>query len=206
MKAKKSLSRDELYDLVWQEPMSQLSKRFAISDVGLAKVCRKHNIPYPTRGYWAKKQHGHDTARIPLPASEQAEPIELRDNSKGQYPSVHPDKAVSDLINSERVPENKIEVADTLRGAHPLVTKANQELQGVSTSRHGIIELPACACLSVKVSKPSLRRALLIIDAILKCETSTHRTSVTQDGIQVDLVHYRASEVAQVLAQQPANF
>lgn len=132
------------------------------------KVCRKHNIPYPTRGYWAKKQHGHGTTRIPLPASEQAESIELRDNSNGQYASARPDKAVTDLIDSERVPENKIEVADTLRGAHPLVTQANQELQGVSTSRNGIIELPVNACLSVKVSKSSVRRALLIVDAILK--------------------------------------
>lgn len=168
MKAKKSLSRNELYELVWQEPMSLLSKRFAISDVGLAKVCRKHNIPYPTRGYWAKKQHGHETSRTPLPPMKQAESIELRDNSNGQYGTVHQDSAISELIDSERVPENKIEVAETLRGAHALVSQANQELQGALTNRFGIVEMPENACLSVKVSKSSLRRALLIIDAILK--------------------------------------
>jgi hypothetical protein len=52
----KTIKRSELYRLVWQEPMIQLAKSFAISDVGLAKICRKHDIPRPPRGYWAKCQ------------------------------------------------------------------------------------------------------------------------------------------------------
>ena len=26
--------------------------------MGLAKICKKHNIPRPTLGYWAKLEHG----------------------------------------------------------------------------------------------------------------------------------------------------
>ncbi len=50
--------RNELYDQVWKEPMSSLARRYNISDVGLAKVCRKLNVPIPPRGYWAKVQSG----------------------------------------------------------------------------------------------------------------------------------------------------
>lgn len=171
MSAMKSLSRNELYELVWQEPMSQLSKKFAISDVGLAKICRKHNIPCPTRGYWAKKQHGQATAPTPLPKSNHAEPIELRDNSNGEYSSEPLDEDVFSLIEAERATENKIVVDDTLRRAHPLVSQANQQLLGVDTDRDGIFRLPERVCLKVRVSKSSLRRALLIIDAILKAAT-----------------------------------
>lgn len=45
MAATKTLKRSELYELVWQQPMARLAQTFAISDVGLAKICRKHDIP-----------------------------------------------------------------------------------------------------------------------------------------------------------------
>ena len=38
--------------------MSEVATRFGISDVGLAKACRRANIPLPARGYWAKTQAG----------------------------------------------------------------------------------------------------------------------------------------------------
>ena len=61
-------TREKLYDLVWSEPMSTLSATFDISDVGLAKKCRRLDIPYPGRGYWAKKAAGQRVKRTPLPA------------------------------------------------------------------------------------------------------------------------------------------
>src|SRR3546814_10814209 len=37
-------TREEFYDLVWSKPMTHLAKEFALSDVALHKVCKKHNI------------------------------------------------------------------------------------------------------------------------------------------------------------------
>ena len=61
------LSRKQLYDLVWSEPMRTLSARFGISDVGLKKTCAKAEVPTPDRGYWAKKEAGKTTFQIALP-------------------------------------------------------------------------------------------------------------------------------------------
>ncbi len=61
------LTRIELYDLVWSQPMQRLAKQFGISDVALAKACRRATIPVPKRGYWAKSQAGKKVTRIPLP-------------------------------------------------------------------------------------------------------------------------------------------
>src|SRR5687767_4174972 len=74
-----TLKRQELYQRVWREPMVQLAKAFAMSDVGLAKVCRKHDIPRPPRGYWAKVQNGQKLQRTPLPDAENNASIEMRD-------------------------------------------------------------------------------------------------------------------------------
>lgn len=46
-----------------------VAKRYGISDVGLAKVCKRLKIPRPARGYWAKKAAGEAVPRRPrLPA------------------------------------------------------------------------------------------------------------------------------------------
>lgn len=39
------ITRHQLYARVWEKPMTQLSKEFGLSDVGLAKICRKSGIP-----------------------------------------------------------------------------------------------------------------------------------------------------------------
>lgn len=63
----RAFTREELYALVWSEPMSKLAKRFDLSDVGLAKACRRSNIPLPNRGYWAKREAGKSVVQAPLP-------------------------------------------------------------------------------------------------------------------------------------------
>ena len=51
--------RQELYEQVWSEPVAKIAPSYGISDVALAKICRKLHIPLPGRGYWAKRAHGH---------------------------------------------------------------------------------------------------------------------------------------------------
>ena len=52
------LTREELYAMVWRTPMSRLAEEFGITGNGLAKICDRLEVPYPPRGYWAKKQAG----------------------------------------------------------------------------------------------------------------------------------------------------
>jgi len=63
----KELSREELYDLVWSKPMGTIAAEMNISDVALAKRCRKLGIPTPRRGYWAKLEAGKTVIKPKLP-------------------------------------------------------------------------------------------------------------------------------------------
>ncbi len=45
-----SFRRQELYEKVCTVPIHQLSKQLGFSDVGLAKLCRRHSIPVPKKG------------------------------------------------------------------------------------------------------------------------------------------------------------
>jgi hypothetical protein len=60
-------TRQQLYELVWSGPMTTLAKSLGISGVGLAKACRRGDIPVPPRGYWARLAAGQRVARTPLP-------------------------------------------------------------------------------------------------------------------------------------------
>ena len=58
--------RKVLYDEVWAEPVRDVAKRYGVSDVALAKTCRRLEVPLPGRGYWAKKAAGKAAPRPPL--------------------------------------------------------------------------------------------------------------------------------------------
>ena len=62
------LHREALYQEIWETPNRQLAKKYGISDVGLAKICKRMQIPIPHRGYWAKVAHGHEPRKQSLPA------------------------------------------------------------------------------------------------------------------------------------------
>lgn len=62
-----SLSRQALYELVWNEPRTVLAARLGVSDTGLAKACAKAGIPMPARGYWAQVAAGKPGVKAQLP-------------------------------------------------------------------------------------------------------------------------------------------
>jgi hypothetical protein len=62
----KRLSRRELYELVWSEPLKILAPRLGISDVALKKACARAEVPTPGLGHWAKKAAGKSMSKIAL--------------------------------------------------------------------------------------------------------------------------------------------
>lgn len=68
------LTRRELYERVWHTPMRTLAKEFQISDVGLKKICDRHEVPTPGVGYWAKVAHGKKVTQTKLPKTKDGEP------------------------------------------------------------------------------------------------------------------------------------
>jgi hypothetical protein len=45
----RGLTREQLYESVWAEPIYRLAPRCGITDVGMAKLCRRYKIPVPGR-------------------------------------------------------------------------------------------------------------------------------------------------------------
>jgi len=119
------MKRSELYEEVWSAPMTRLAKQLGISDVGLAKACRRHDVPAPPRGYWAKLAAGHKPPRTPLPNPKLDVEVHFttRDpNQLARRGAIESRRAelppTSDASAKQRAP---IVFAADLEGAHPLV-------------------------------------------------------------------------------------
>jgi hypothetical protein len=158
-----AVSREDLYALVWSEPMSRLSRRFGLSDVGLAKACTRMMIPVPGRGYWAKKEVGRAPrpTRLPvLPATAGNNRRELRVRRR------EPPKAVE---AAQEPPETiTVVVPEILVEPHALVAKTVKAFRGSHSRYDGFLIPKAPDCLAVHVTMGCVDRAMRIYDAVIK--------------------------------------
>jgi len=166
------LTREDLYARVWTEPMSKLAQHYGLSDVGLAKTCKRLHVPVPGRGYWAKKAAGHKVKQIPLPDLPPNVRQSDREVTLADRPAPRELTSLPSLIriqsDFEAALENRIVLSDSLRGAHPLVRKTSQALRGTAKSPTAFVGNWQEPHLDVQVSRDLLSRALLVMDALLK--------------------------------------
>ena len=73
-----TLTRQQLYDRAWRTPLDALAKELALCGRGLGKLCDRHDIPVPPRGWWAKKAAGHRVKQTPLPPTPPGTATKLR--------------------------------------------------------------------------------------------------------------------------------
>lgn len=71
------LKRSALRALVWSKPMTHIARDLGISDVGLAKTCRRHGVPVPPRGHWAKLAAGKSSPQTPMPEQSKDYAVQL---------------------------------------------------------------------------------------------------------------------------------
>jgi hypothetical protein len=113
------VKREELYALVWSEPMTKVAKRYEVTSSYLARVCSALNVPRPPRGYWAKLAVGRAPQAEGLPEARPAD--QLTWNEKGG-----PLQAPRPLSAKREVRRRSGRSAVHLQGHHAIVrgTKA----------------------------------------------------------------------------------
>jgi hypothetical protein len=164
-----TLTRQELYEQVWTTPTVQLAKQYGISDVAIAKICRRHRIPKPPLGYWARVQHGQKVSRKPLPAIGDPGLDVVRILEK--KPTAAPAGEVSELDRIaafEREEANRIAVPEQLADPHSLVSKTERSARSARSDEKGLVRPRARGCLDLAVAKPSIPRSMRILDALIK--------------------------------------
>lgn len=187
--------RDSLYEEVWATPMAKLAKKHGISDVGLAKVCRKLFIPLPGRGYWARKEAGQTVEQRPLPALK--EPIPLYKLT----PKPEPPKIEDYTTTDERAQITKVTERDAQsmlqRGkmSHALVVQAREVLGRTNRDAHDGLLSSNEPCLDLCVSKAAFPRALMLAAALI--------TALEDEGFKISVKQgYKEKTIAAIYNQE----
>jgi hypothetical protein len=134
-----TLSREDLYELVWSKPMRELAKDFGISDVALAKRCRRLGIPVPGRGYWARVDAGQQPYRAKLPKREPERsdqgaltvaPSADASPTFNALPAATQDQVwLEERLAFEQLPDSNIEVPATTRTWDPAIKDYRDNLE-----------------------------------------------------------------------------
>ena len=138
-------SRQELYNLVWSTPASKLAADFGISDVAIAKRCKKLNVPRPSPGYWAKLEAGRSPAKPPLPPT--------------------PDEAFK---QAAKAPIGQtLPLATAKEALHPLALELLNAISEAELDDYQRTRLEKPTLPEVKVSKALARRTVQAFNALL---------------------------------------
>lgn len=184
------LTRKKLYAMVWSEPVKSVAERLRLSDVGLAKLCRRNNIPLPARGYWAKRLAGRPVAQTALPNPEVEGHIYISETRTppAERQKIRDERAAQ--LEAAKASIGPIPVAARLRCRHPL-TRASKDfydrlparLRRYERQKHlryrpvdfdvppmqdyGRYSCPVSVGFDMYVALPSADRALRILDALV---------------------------------------
>lgn len=168
-----------------------------MSDVGLAKACRRLKIPLPGRGHWARVRAGQSLKKTPLPQlpANSCSFIEVTALSEQEVLEM---LAAKNTIKERVIPVVTIHVDEVLSNPHPLIKSALKRLSIKSgwNDERGTRKAPT-EVLDIAVTPDSLDRALRTMDALVK--HLTHRgvgisidallgqTVLALDGVSVPL-------------------
>lgn len=190
------LTRAELYEKVWATPVRTIAKKFGMSDVGLAKICRKHDIPIPPLGYWRKTETGHKVVPPPLPpATNGLETLDIYVRER-----LTPELAA---LAAESAPE--IAIPPGL--SHDLVKRTERLLASGKENEKKLI-VPKDAALShLLVSREQMARALRVMNALfLALEERGHSISWPKEdeaaltlGVDGETVRFCVLEITESL-------
>lgn len=151
-----TMTRAELYEKVWTTPMRKLAPEYGLSDVGLAKLCRRHNIPLPGLGHWAKVQFGQKPVRPTLPSS--ADP-------RLDVVEILPSEPRQQAEKKESIEYPKIEVPADMEISHPVALGFRRVLSRSKKDQRGLL-LASEGTVPLKITPESLPRALRICDVL----------------------------------------
>lgn len=217
-KAYNVYNRETLYREVWQAPVTQVAKRYKVSDVAIHKVCKALEIPTPPAGYWSKVRAGKAVKVIPLPKSNaDSEKIGVRTGVTHQLEAVgaplaflsEEDRSVILTVASQILLPGESARMHTQIIAHRKIVaewKRQRKIAGsIGRARHSSSAAPF---LAEEISDDALPRVCRIIDALIKameplgCSlTDDLRFKVTGEIVRVSFSESK-DKVAHVLTKE----
>lgn len=175
MTTSRIITRRELYDLVWSKPMTSIASELGLSDVGLAKICDRHRVPKPPRGYWAKLQAGKKVKQIPFIEADdpQVERIKIA-ASLMQLPEATREivqRARAERKAAKAAPRPHTELPPTvepIQEVHHAVRRTAQALRKAKPDANGAVRAIGEGLCGIVVSRATVERVVAFLDSLAR--------------------------------------
>lgn len=125
-----TVSREKLYTQVWSKPMTKVAADYGITGTALKKTCKRHQIPTPPLGYWAKVEHGKRVTKPDLP--KQVPAGILKANTLYDY--LHGQERDMDAINLADAKAHLSELVDRVEAGDSIdITRRGKPVARLTT-------------------------------------------------------------------------
>ena len=162
------ISRDALYEEVWSKPMTTVAQAYGITSTALKKTCKKHQIPTPERGYWAKQQNGKPVRKQPLP--------KLRDERLATIHIAQYRRPVSEAVQQAKAAaHSRLEVAAKVQALQaeltsglPILAGTRRAIAKARPNEQGYVEISGAGIFPLKIGPSSADRALSVVSKLFR--------------------------------------
>lgn len=162
-------TRLELYESVWEKPVTKVAQDIGLTSAAVAKACREHGIPVPSAGYWMKLEYGKQPKKPPLPEPEDSQNNEVQFLVRKKQDIDEEQNALAQVkIAEEENEANTILVPATCENPHSMVQLVAKELRAAKSDEYGMVQTRAKDTLDVKVHRNSIDRACRILDTLVR--------------------------------------
>jgi hypothetical protein len=166
-----TLTRLQLYDLVWAEPLSKLCKRYQISDVGLRKICVRLDIPLPKAGHWNKVKAGKKVQKQPFAENNKVQQEVTLNLATNLEDAGKDGPSEFERLQKEIAADTSLDlsVKEALTDPDKLIVQAHKALtQKDKYYRQGNAVSTGSGNLRISVTPGLINRALCFMDTFLK--------------------------------------
>ncbi|MEI9983939.1 MAG: hypothetical protein WDN69_12460 [Aliidongia sp.] len=170
----KILTRRAMYDLVWSKPMTKVAEDLQISDVALRKICDRHRVPTPSRGYWAKKAAGKPVVQTHFFETSDSAVDRIEIHSV----VAHLPRQVQDILHRERgrrqwqtkhpVIDAPAAVEQPLAEVHHAVAATARALRKGKPNKTGVVEAVGEGHCGISAGTLSVERVVSVLDGLVR--------------------------------------
>jgi hypothetical protein len=162
------LTREEIYEMVWKLPMTEIAKRYIISDVGFRKLCLRLNIPIPKNGDWAKVKAGYKLSKPKLSSAWKGKAFaELKKRPPGEQ--VKKISELDRLVKQVALENLPFKVPERLTKPDILIIDAKESLSKLTDANYPGMVVTTKGQLDIRVAPANTGRALRFMDTLIKC-------------------------------------
>lgn len=169
-------NRETLYKEVWQVPVTEVAKKYGVSDVAIRKVCQSLDIPTPEVGYWAKLRAGKAVTQTPLPIRDKPDKKTGVRTGTEWFPQIEKlafldeeERAVVLSVATQiRIPDENAKMHSTIIAHRKAIIEWKKKRRDQEARGFNRRAIDAPIFLADTVSDETLPRVLHQIDALIK--------------------------------------